>query len=236
MRAFLYTRVSVIPQALEAPGAELHVLNGVANVSMAQVRLDQSEIRPALCQVVAARMPEGMRMDIQRRKSRSLRHSVNHQAGRARCHWSATLRDENKVASFRTFAQEAPQCSNFQPTQTMVTRNAPLGAPDVENPLLKVELAPAGLQTLLYAQSVREQNQDEGRIPVAVAVFACGFDEFFHLILKQVFPASRTATRPRLCHCSPYGNWHHIAHTRNPQYSHRVAPRHCSQKAHKENS
>jgi hypothetical protein len=39
--------------------------------------------------------------------------------------------------------------------------------------------------------------------------------------------------RPPVSHCSLYGDWHHVAHVRNPQCFHRVASLDCSQKAQK---
>jgi hypothetical protein len=53
-----------------------------------------------------------------------------------------------------------------------------------------------------------------------------------HLVRQKVLPV----TRPPFGDCSLYGNRHHVAHSRNPQCFHRVAERHCSQKAQKGNS
>ena len=217
-------KASIVPETLEASRTQLHVPDGVPHVAMPQVRLDQPKISPALRQVVTARVPESVRMDVQGGEACPLRHAIEHQLNRPGCHRPAPLRDKNPVTGLWSFALQAPQCPDFQSAQAMVARYAAFGAPDVENALLQVELAPASLQSLLNAEPVREQHHNKGGIPMSPPVLSRGLDELLDFVCQQVL----TESRPALRDCSRYGDWHHVAHARNPQYFHRVACSDCS--------
>jgi hypothetical protein len=222
----------IVPEALEAPWAQLHVSRSMPNVTMAQIGLDQAQIRAALSQVIPAGMPEHVRMAMQGTQPRPLRRTIDHQPDSSRSKRPATLRGENEIRRLRSFPLQAPQRSNFYPTQAMITIAALFRPPDMENPLLEVELWPAGIQALAYAQSVSKQNHDKRCITVTPSPLTRRFDEFFYLTEKQMlaFP------RPPLRDCSPNGDWHHVSHMRNPQVLHRVALLDCSEKAQKGNS
>jgi hypothetical protein len=139
------SRKLVVPQTLKPPRAELYVPYGVPDVLMAEVRLNQPKVRAAFGQVVAARMPEGVRVRVQGSQASTFRHAIYHQLNPARCHRSASLGDENEVAGLDAFALQSSQSANFHSPQAMIARYATLGAPDVENPLIEIELVPVGL-------------------------------------------------------------------------------------------
>jgi len=232
MKAFLYARISIIEKASKAPRTQLHVPNCVTHVTVPKIGLNQAQIRTSICEIVAARVAKGVRVDVERVQSSPFSESVKHKLHRPRCHRTAALRDENEIAGPRAFSLKTAQGSNFHPTQAMVAGYAPLGAPDVENPFPQVKLVPAGLQTLLDAQSVREENKDQGRIAQAMAVLSGHLDQPIYLSRQEVLPLSGSANG----HCSLYSNRDRVFHVRNPQYFHRVPLAHCSQKAQKENS
>ena len=208
----------------------------MSNVFMSEIGLDRSQVRTTLCQVVPAGVAKHVRMHVQGTEARALRDPVDHQARPSSCNRSAPLRDEDEIPSLPAFSFEASQCPDLPAAQVVITRIAVLRAVDMENPLVKVELVPFRLQTLFYAQSVGEQDEDQCRIAMAVAVFPSGQNQLFDFGFEQVFPLSLPAARARPGNCSPNSNRHHVSHIENPQYLHRVAPRHCTEKAQKGNS
>ena len=56
VRAFLYARVSVVPQAAKPPRAHGHVSHRVANIAMPEPCLNRSQIGATLAKIVAARV------------------------------------------------------------------------------------------------------------------------------------------------------------------------------------
>lgn len=60
-------------------GGKLHVPARVADFAMAEVRLDEAEVGAALGQVVAARVPERMRVDVQMFEPGTLGRAVEHE-------------------------------------------------------------------------------------------------------------------------------------------------------------
>lgn len=233
MRAFLYARVQlVVPKALEAPRTQLHIADGVANVRVSQVALDQSQIGAALPHVIATGVPKHMGMDEQARKADSMRHAVQHKPHTTFPERSAKFGDENVVPGFSAFSFESAQGADFPPPKAMVAANAPFFPFDVKNAVIQVELRPDDLQTLVKPQAMGEQHEDERRVAMAVAVFTRAVDKLLHLAFEQMLAQSW----PSLCDCSLYGDWNHVAHDRNPQVLHRVASAYYSEKAQKGNS
>jgi hypothetical protein len=215
---------SIIPQSLEAPRAQLDVPESVLNILVPEIRLNKPEIRAALCQVVSAGMSEHMRMRVQGSEASALCRAIEHQLDCPRCQGPATLRGENKISRFGTLPKKPTQSSNFHPAKMMITAQAAFQSPDVENPMVKIKLRPAGFQAFADTQPVSEQNHDKGSVSVAISTFASSLHQFLHFRLEKVLALSR----PTLGYCSLYGDWQDIAHSWNPQVLHRVASRHCS--------
>jgi hypothetical protein len=204
---------------LEAPRAELNIPNGVLDIPMAQVRLNQPKIRAALRHVVPAGVPEDVRMNVQGSHARPLCRPIQHKLDRARGKRPAALGDKDVIGRFQSFPKQPPQGPDFHPTHGMIATQGSLRAPDMENPVVEVKLRPTSLQGFAYAQSVGEQNQNQGCVPVAVSAPARRVDQFFYFGLEKVLSLSASP----LWYCSLYDDWHHVAHSWNPQLFHRVA-------------
>jgi hypothetical protein len=204
----------------------------MAHVAMTQVGLDQAKIGAAVGEVVPAGMPEHVRMDGQGRKSSSCCHAVQHKLCSSRRHGSATFGDENEIPGLGTFPLQPPKRPNFHSPQALVAIHATFRSVHVENPLLKVELCPAGIQAFPDAQSMGEQNKDKGAIPVAPPVLSCRFDKLLHFGKQEMLPIPQPAHGD----CSLYGNWHHVSHRAKLLYFERVARSNSSQKVQNANS
>jgi hypothetical protein len=222
----------VIPQPLKPPRTERYIPPGVANIAMPQIRGNQKNVAAAFPHVISAGVAEHVRMRLQGGEASSFRHPVNHQPDAALAHGAAKFRDENIIASLLAFSLQSPKRADFPSAQSMIAANASFFPFDVENTVVQVQLVPAQLEPLFNPQPVREQHQNKRRIPQAIAIFARRFDQLLHLAFEQVFAHSRTA----LGDCSHYGDWNYVAHARNPQLLHRVAPMYYSEKEQKGNS
>ena len=207
MIAFLYARVSVVKESMEVPRTKLHVPHGVGDILVTQVLLNEPQVGSTFSQVVTARMPEAVGMNMQFTKSCAHRDPVKHELDRARAESPASLRSKDEFWRHRTFLPQSPQGSDFHPAQAMIARQGALEASDMENPLLEIELLPAGLQALRNAQSVREEDKDQGRVAKAVSITSSALNQLIDLPFEQMLSGSSPAAN-----CSPYGDWNHISH------------------------
>jgi hypothetical protein len=222
----------VVPETAKAPRAESDVADRMPNVTVAKIGLDGSKIRSPFRQVVPAGVPECVRVHIQGSEARPFRHAINHQLHPSSGERSATLRGKNVIRYCGTFSFEAPEGTNFESAQALIARYGAFRPLDMDNPLIEIKLVPAGLQTLLNAQPVGEQSQNESAIPEAVPVFSRRLDEFLNFAFQEVLPGPRTPER----HYSLNANRYDVADARIPQHLHRVASLDCTQKVQKGNS
>jgi hypothetical protein len=224
--AFLYARVSrlIVPEATKAPRTEAYVSHCVPDIFMSQIGLNQTKIRATLAQVIAARMPESVGMNIQGSESSTLCNAIQHQLHGSGSQRPTALGNEHEIARLFTFAAQTPQGSDFTTAQIMVARYAALGSLNVKDGLIEVKLGPLRAQSLLDAQPMGEQKHNQRRVPVSVTILTRRQDEFFNLAFQQMFAVACTSMR----HCSPYGDWNHVSHAQNPQCFHRVASGDCS--------
>lgn len=207
MIAFLYARVSVVKESMEAPRAELDVTHGVRDIFVSEVLLNQAQIGPPLCQVVAAGVPKAMRVYVEFAQARPRRNPVKHELHRPRPQSPPTFRGKHKFGRKGPILTKSTQSPNFHPSQPMIAREGTFKPMDMKDPLLEVELLPAGLQALRNAQSVREQDQDQGRVACSVSVASRRLNQLIDFHFEQMLPSSSPAAN-----CSPYGDWNHVAH------------------------
>jgi len=199
----------VVPKPLKFSSAEVGVPDGVPNVSMPEIRLNNAKILPALRQVIATGVPEHVRMYVEAAKASARSQSLYHQLNRAGGQLPTALRGKHEISRRGTIPAQLPQASNLQSAQRMIAGNTAFLPSYVEDAPLKVYIRPGGADGLLDAESMSPHHEQQGIIAHPVPILSCAFQQFFHFVRNEVFPISCPATR----HCSLYGDWHHVSHS-----------------------
>jgi hypothetical protein len=204
--AFLYARL-VVKKPVEPTWIQLHIPARVLHLFVAKIDLYRPEVVPAIRHVIPARVPKAVRMDVQISQTCPSRYPVNHQLHRTRTQSPTPFGGKRKLHRFRPLSLKLPKRSNFDPAEAMVAAYGALQPMNMKNPLLKVKLPPGGSQCFGNSQSVREEDQDQGRIALPVPIAPGHLNHFVHLGFEQMLPSASPAGN-----CSLYGSWSSACH------------------------
>src|SRR3954451_12777655 len=169
------TYASIFPEGFEALGGELGVAHRVLDGLVAEVMLHSPRVLAVVDQLVAARMPQHVRV-YRERKRCSLPCAGEHITKAGRRHRRASLSDEY-IPRLDGLALEFAQGSQFPASERVDAGHAVLDPPDVQEPVLEVDLVPAERAQLGDAQSMAIGDPDHGGIAVPVPVLSRGSDQ-----------------------------------------------------------
>src|SRR3954466_4323459 len=144
-------------------------------------------------QLVAARMPQHVRV-YREGKRCSLPCAGEHLTKAGRRHRRASLSDEY-IPRLNGLAPEVAQSAQFPAPHWVDAGHAILDPPDVQEPVLEVDLVPAERAQLGDAQAVAVGDPDQGSIPVPVPVLPGGSDQALDFLGGQVLAGAALGMR-----------------------------------------
>src|SRR5579862_5514030 len=122
--AALLTSISIFPKGFEPIRRQFCVSNGVLDVLVAQIVLHRARVLPVIRQLIAARMPQHMRMDREWKRP-VLPYPGDHLPEAGRRDWCSSLREEY-VAPLDLLALEPTKVTDLGTTHRVYARRAVL--------------------------------------------------------------------------------------------------------------
>jgi hypothetical protein len=197
---------SLPPEVLEPGRRKLGVFGGVLDPPVAHVHLDRPGVVAVVAQLVAAAVPEHVRMHGEGEAGR-LAQAGQHleEAGRRDRRPPFAEEDERGV---ERLAAELAQGAQLVAPDRMRRGEALLAAADMEQGLRKLHLVPLQGAQLGRPQAVAVGGEDHGGVPMAVAVAGLGrLHEVGHLGGRQEFPRPVLGVRAAAGNCPKNRGW-----------------------------
>src|SRR5262245_38775151 len=172
------------PQTLKPTARHPCVDDRVAGISMAQVILHDPQIRGLVGQVIAAGVPEHMRIDV--RQAGVVGDAGDQVVDCLARHLGATLVHEQPGKAIRARAQVALDCPELVAIDRLLNAERALAALNPYPRRLQVDGILPHAGRLADAQAVPIHHQDEQVVADAVAAALGGLQHAIHLGLTQV--------------------------------------------------
>src|SRR2546427_9736374 len=164
--------VLIPPKILKPLRGQLGVFHRMLDVAMPQEELDRPRILLVVGQLIAATMPELMR--VYREPQPGALACLGHHLAHARIgQWPFALREKH-IGRCACEALEFPQGTDLCAGERMRARDAMLDAPHVQESLIKVKLIPAQVNQFGHAQPMAIGQEDHRLIAVPMASNAAG--------------------------------------------------------------
>src|SRR3954454_643233 len=179
------TYASIFPEGFEALGGELGVAHRVLNVLVPEIMLQGSRVLAVVGQLIAARVPQHVWV-YRERKCCGLPRAGQHLAKAGWRHRRLSL-GRKHIPGRHRFALELTQGPQFPAPERVDAGHAVLDPPDVQQPVLEVDLIPAERAQLGDTQAMAVSDLDHGGVAVPVPVLACGGDQALDFFGGQVF-------------------------------------------------
>ena len=175
------------PKALEPIRCELGVANGVLDIPVPEPVLQGTGVDAIVGELVAARMPQHVRVDRKRHPGR-LPYPRQQLPEARRGHRPLTFGGEDVGRGRQLFALEPAQVTDLSTAQGMHARPAVLEPANVDEPLVEIELIPAQRAQLPYPEHVPVADENHGGVAMTVAAIPapCGFHQPRDFARRQV--------------------------------------------------
>jgi len=159
--------VLIPPKILKPPRRQFGILHRMLDVTMAQEELDRPRILLVVGQLIAAPMPELMRMHREPQPGALTR--LGHHLAHTRIGQRPFALREKHISRRACQALEFPQRTHLRPGQRVRARDAVLDAPDVQESVIEIELISAQGNQFRHAQPMAIGQEDHCRVAVSVA-------------------------------------------------------------------
>ena len=217
---------SIIEQTVETAGGELDVPAGVADFAMPEVRLNEAQVGAALGEIVAARVPERVGVNVQMFKAGALGCAVEHELHGARAKRGAALGGEDVVTRrVAVLAPHPPQGADLNPAESVVAVQAVLQSAEMQHALVEVEVIPAEPERLAEPQAMRKKHEEKSSVAEPPAPLASRFNELLDFFGSEVLTFARPAARAGLADSSLYANWEGFGHSQKVSFFKVMIPR-----------
>jgi hypothetical protein len=184
---------------------ELCVANRVLNVLVAHVELDGTGVVAVIGELVAAGMPQHVRVDAKGQLGGNAG-ALDHLQEPFLAERRPPLAYEH-VAVLRLLAQQLAQRPQLLTADRVDALDAVLDPVDVKLSALEVMLLPPELAHVCRSQSVPIRHQDHSRITVAVPVLAGGLHQLLHFTRREIFTGAQVAVGPPDRNCPIFSVW-----------------------------
>jgi hypothetical protein len=184
--------ILLLPEAFEPMARELGVARRVLDVAVPKPLLQRPGVMAVVGELVAARVPQHVRVDGEGELGRGADCRQELAEGRGR-HGPAPLGGEDVDARWHLLALQAPERLDFIAPDEMHAGAAVLAAGDVVAALDEVEHVPAQGTKLTHAQPVAVGEKNHGRVAVRVPradALLRDVDEPLGLFGGEVLPGS----------------------------------------------
>jgi hypothetical protein len=184
--------ILLLPEVFKPLASKLGVPCRVLDVAMSEPFLQRPGVMAVVGKLVAAGMPEHVRVDGEGEPGRLTEQRQQLAEGRRR-HGPAPLAGEHVDALGYLLALEAAQVADFGASDEMHAGPAVLAAGDMEATLREIEHVPSQGTQFTCPEPMAVGQEDHGRVAVGVAradALPCGRHEELDLLGGEVLPGT----------------------------------------------
>src|SRR5262245_59842349 len=193
--------LSVLPEPIEAVGAQLGISHRVHDVAVAQEVLQRAGVDAVVGELEAAGMPEHVRMNREGQFGQ-FPSPANHFEEPGPSYRPTTFGVEDEAA-LQVLPSQLAQRPDFLLGEWVRAIDTVFGPPHMDAAAIKLDHIPGQLAEFAGAQPMAVGDQDSRR--VAVAVPGSGILETVHLLRGQIFPLPQIdVARPTQRNCPIY--------------------------------
>lgn len=171
------------------------VANRALDLGVAQVALDDAQIYAPLDQVITAGVAQHVGMDVETSQAGSGAQPLDHLVDSPGRQPSSPFGTEDELPRGWAVPFQLAQGADLDAAQGMVSADRTLQPVDMVNPMLEIEVLPAGLQCFQNPKSVAIADQDQGMIASRPAVAPGGFEEPVDFGIGEVLAVARAPGR-----------------------------------------